>query len=283
MSALGRVARLVAGAAVAGAATWALTQRWTQRPPQVPPVSDGSVDPATAWERKNFHGETVTLVAGPALAAGAAAGVALTPGLGRGGRIAGVGTALAVGAVGLYDDVTGDSSSKGLRGHLAALSNGEVTSGAVKIGVIGATGLVGAAMVSDNALDALIGGAAVAGHANLLNLLDLRPGRAGKAALLHAPLVLSGPAAGVGAATLGAVVASLPGDLGERTMLGDAGANALGGLLGLAMVARENRRARLAHLAVVAALILASEKVSFTRVIERTPVLRELDQLGRRP
>ena len=35
--------------------------------------------------------------------------------------------------------------------------------------------------------------------------------------------------------------------------------------------------------ALIAALTLASEKVSFTRVIEATPGLRELDRLGRRP
>jgi hypothetical protein len=33
----------------------------------------------------------------------------------------------------------------------------------------------------------------------------------------------------------------------------------------------------------VTGLIVASEKVSFTTVIESTPVLRELDGLGRRP
>jgi hypothetical protein len=190
--------------------------------------------------------------------------------------------ALAVGAVGLYDDLTGNSSSKGLRGHLVALREGEVTSGAVKVGVIGLAGLAGAALVSDNAFDAAVGGAAVAGHANVLNLLDLRPGRAGKAVLMHTPLVLTGPGGAVGAAALGATVAALPDDLGERTMLGDAGANVLGAVLGLAMVAREGRRARLAHLAVVTALTLASEKVSFTKVIENTPVLRDLYRLGRR-
>lgn len=265
--------RTVVAAGIAGAATWAAARR----------LAEAAPGGRETWERKNFHGETVTLAAGPAVAAGAAAGIALAPGVPRGVRAAGVVTSLAIGGVGLYDDLYGDTSSKGFRGHLSALRNGEITSGVVKIGVIGVSGLAGAAAVSDNAFDAVVGGAAIAGHANLLNLLDLRPGRAGKAVLLHAPAVLGGPAGAVGAAALGATAAALPDDLGERTMLGDAGANALGGLLGLAMVAREGRTARLLHLAAVTALTLASEKVSFTKVIERTPVLRELDRLGRRP
>ncbi|AYY13616.1 hypothetical protein EF847_13830 [Actinobacteria bacterium YIM 96077] len=288
-----RIAGLVTCGAVAGAATWALTRRWMSRPPEVPrrstepsPVIDEPAsmagEPAASWTRENFHGESVSLVGGPALAIGSAAGASVAPGLDARLRIAGAGTALAIGAVGLYDDLLGDSSSKGLLGHLEALRSGNVTTGAVKVGMIGLTGLAGASLVSRSAVDAVIGGAAIAGHANVINLLDLRPGRAGKVALLHAPLVLRGPGAGIGASALGAMLAAFPDDLGERAMLGDAGANALGGLLGLAMVAGEGRRARLAHLAVVTGLILASEKVSFSKVIESTPVLRDLDHLGRR-
>lgn len=268
----GVTGRLVA-AAVGGAVAWTVGRRLAAATP-------GGAD---RWERKNHRGETVTLAAGPALAAGAAAGIAIAPASSPGLRAAGVGTALAVGAVGLYDDLEGSGDSKGLRGHLGALRDGEVTTGAVKIGVIGLAGLAGAALVSDNPVDAAIGGAAIAGHANVLNLLDLRPGRATKAALLHAPLALRGPGAEIGAAALGAAAATLPDDLGERAMLGDSGANAVGALLGLALVAGESRRGRLLHLAAVTALTLVSEKVSFTKVIESAPVLRELDRLGRRP
>jgi hypothetical protein len=66
-------------------------------------------------------------------------------------------------------------------------------------------------------------------------------------------------------------------------MLGDTGANAAGALLGSALVERLGTRGRLVTLAILTGLTLASEKVSFTRVIESTPGLRELDALGRRP
>ena len=85
------------------------------------------------------------------------------------------------------------------------------------------------------------------------------------------------------AAPAGAAIALLPDDLAERAMLGDAGANALGALLGTAAAATLPRRARLAALAAVVGLTAASEVVSFTKVIERTPPLRWLDMLGRRP
>ncbi len=66
-------------------------------------------------------------------------------------------------------------------------------------------------------------------------------------------------------------------------MLGDAGANALGAMLGAAAAGRMSRPARIALLAGIAGLTAASEVVSFTKVIERTPPLRWLDMLGRRP
>jgi hypothetical protein len=65
-------------------------------------------------------------------------------------------------------------------------------------------------------------------------------------------------------------------------MLGDTGANALGALLGLGAT-RLGRGGRLAVLAGLCALNGASEVVSFTKVIQRTPPLHWLDMLGRRP
>jgi hypothetical protein len=265
-----------------------------------------------ALRRTNFRGHDVSLAGGLAYAAGA--GVAAAAAGGPVGPAAAV-AALGAGAVGAYDDAVGGrpglAGAKGFRGHLAALRSGRVTSGAVKVAGVGAAGLAAAALLPGRPgrtrggrgsgeregggapspglhgqlVDLALGGALIAGTANLFNLFDLRPGRALKAGLLvGVPLAAAGgPGAGAAAAAVGAAAAALPADLGERTMLGDAGANALGALLGTAAAARTGRRGRLALLAGVVALTALSEKVSFTSVIERTPVLRGLDALGRRP
>jgi UDP-N-acetylmuramyl pentapeptide phosphotransferase/UDP-N-acetylglucosamine-1-phosphate transferase len=73
----------------------------------------------------------------------------------------------------------------------------------------------------------------------------------------------------------------LPDDLSEHVMIGDSGANALGAVLGVALAARTGILGRATLLAALSALTAASEKVSFTKVIESTPGLREFDQLGR--
>ena len=263
----------------AGAAAARAALTWIRRDPH-----------AAALERTNFHGRTVTLAGGPALALGATTAAALGA---RGGRAtAAVLTAGAVsGAVGLYDDVVGnrpEHAAKGFAGHLGALREGRVTSGLVKIAGVGAAGLAASALLGSGrtgragrATDVLLGAGVVAGMANLLNLLDLRPGRAIKAgAIIGAPLAV-GRGGAVAAGTLGAASALLPADLGEEIMLGDAGANALGALLGVALIARTGPAGRAAALTVLAALTAASEKVSFTKVIQDTPWLRRLDELGR--
>jgi hypothetical protein len=96
-------------------------------------------------------------------------------------------------------------------------------------------------------------------------------------------VVAGGDAPGLAlAAAMGAFAALFPEDLDERLMLGDAGANALGGVLGLAVVLEVGWHARLVVLAVLLALNVVSEWVSFSRVIARVGVLRALDDLGRR-
>ena len=267
-----------------------------------------------ALDRTNYRGRTVSLAGGPALAVSASASAALGAGsapLAGAALVAGLGA----GAVGLYDDVVGgrpEHQAKGFRGHLSALREGRVTSGLAKIVGVGAAGLAAAALLpgrpapsarepalgldqqggarqsrrrraapahslSRRVVDTLLGAGVIAGTANLVNLLDLRPGRALKAGVL-----IGAPLGGVAAGPVGAAAALLPADLGEEIMLGDAGANALGALLGVALAARTGTVGRAVLLAGLAGLTAASEKVSFTKVIESTPGLRELDALGRR-
>lgn len=264
-----------AAGAVAAAATSAAARRRAAAP--------GGPD---RWTRTNHAGRPVTLLEGPEYVLGATAGSLLA-----GSRAGLLGTA-AAGVLGALDDLAGDAARKGLRGHLAALGRGQVTTGAVKVVGLVLTGLVAAAVQaadhhlapgrhrSTRVVDVLVGGAVVAGTANLVNLLDLRPGRALKATiLLGAPLALAGSAAAP--AAVGAAAAALRDDLAGASMLGDTGANAAGALLGVALLDRLGRRGRLVALGVLTVLTLASERVSFTTVIESTPVLREIDAWGR--
>jgi UDP-N-acetylmuramyl pentapeptide phosphotransferase/UDP-N-acetylglucosamine-1-phosphate transferase len=274
-------------AAASAALSRELLRRWHIRPSGGPEAGS----PADRWMRTNHRGEPISLVEGPAFAAGALAGVALTSAAPARVRAAALVAGAAAAGLGAYDDLAEQQVRKGLAGHLGALARGEVTTGAVKVLGLASSGLVASALLPAapgrggsrvrSLLDVLVGGALVAGSANLVNLLDLRPGRALKATLLAAPFV--GGGLPVAAAAAGAGVGVLREDLAERTMLGDTGANAAGAMLGVAALVSARRRGRWALLSVLVALTAASEKVSFTRVIESTPVLRELDAWGRRP
>jgi UDP-N-acetylmuramyl pentapeptide phosphotransferase/UDP-N-acetylglucosamine-1-phosphate transferase len=246
-------------------------------------------DAGAPWRRTNYAGRPVTLLGGPALALPATASAVLGAPAGARAAAALVGTV--AGVVGSYDDLAGarpeQARDKGLVGHLAALRAGRVSAGAVKVAGIGAAAAVAALLTRRDRgaaalADAVLTTGLVAGTANLVNLLDLRPGRAAKAGVLATAATLRGPAGGLVAGPLGAALAVLPDDLGERVMLGDSGANALGALVGLRLAAIPGRPLRTGLLAGVVTLTLASERISFTRVIDSTPGLRELDRLGRR-
>jgi len=246
------------------------------------------ISETSRWRRTNHAGSPVTLAEGPvavlAALAGTAAGIAT-------GSPAGVGAAAAVaatgaGAVGTYDDLYGSAQAKGFRGHLHALRSGTLTSGVIKVAGVGASALAASLILgcgqrrspTGRLAEGVLDSALIAGTANLTNLFDLRPGRAAKVVLL-----LGAGLAGAGSAPyLGAAAGCLPADLGERAMLGDCGANALGAGVGTVAAARLPVAAKVVALAAVIGLTAASERVSFTAVIEAAPALRWLDHLGRR-
>jgi UDP-GlcNAc:undecaprenyl-phosphate/decaprenyl-phosphate GlcNAc-1-phosphate transferase len=234
---------------------------------------------------------------------------------------------LATFAFGLMDDVFGDPSAKGFRGHVAALRHGRLTTGGVKMLGIGFAALAACVepalrrsfAMAESAPEAssqvlvvvagwLLGAAVVALSANLVNLTDLRPGRALKVYSLLAcvavaatipwalslvavteELPVSMPpvaqalltALTIAILLLGPVFAVWRFDLGERGMLGDAGANAAGAVAGFVLAATLPVWGLAVAAAVLLALNLASEKVSFSAVIERVGFLRWFDGLGR--
>lgn len=244
--------------------------------------------------RVNFAGRTVTLGEGVAVLAGVTLGAALT------GRHRSTALALGgVGLLGLADDLleprqrrAGRPVAKGLRGHLGALRAGRLTTGAAKALGIPLLALVGTTLAPGPRRGpmVLLDGALVAGTANLVNLLDLRPGRALKTVVPLAAVLALAPAQDVrdasgrslAVAALVPAVLALPLDLREHGMLGDAGANLLGAAVGMALTRRAAVPVRLLTLGGVLALTVASERVSFSAVIDRTAVLRTLDGLGRR-
>ncbi len=170
-----------------------------------------------------------------------------------------------VAALGLVDDLW-SGSERGFRAHLRR----GATTGTLK--------LVGIPLWALWRTRSPSGAALVALSANLVNQLDTRPGRALKASLLGSLLVRGTPKGALAVAVLLA-----PYDHREMTMLGDAGSNALGAVLGLSSVRRLTGLRRIGAIGALTALTLIGERRSLGALIESTPVLRELDALGRYP
>ncbi|MER5360414.1 hypothetical protein [Streptomyces sp. NPDC002785] len=213
--------------------------------------------PRRRWQRTNYAGRTVDLYAGLAVALGATAGTTILP-LPARTRYAAV---LAAGGCGVYDDLVGaDDPRRRFRAHLGALRNGEVTSGAVKLFGIGTAGLAAGALLKELPVDRVLAGVVIAGSAHLVNLMDVRPAAAAATVLaLGAPGL---PGGALAAAPMGAVAALVADDLGERTMIGDTGAHALGAALGVAVVAGRGRAGLVAHAAGLVAATVYGDRVS---------------------
>lgn len=241
-----------------------------------------------------------------ALDPGGAGGAGGVGGAGGDGGPGGAGTASvllftanALAVWGLLDDTPGGGAAggakdgaswraRGWKGHLRELSRGRFTTGAFKIAGIGGAGGAAAVLAGAAGLWIFPAGAVIAMSANVLNLFDLRPGRALKVFWLGIFLLAAAfPGfTGWGAVIplLAAALAWAPWDFGGRMMMGDTGANVLGGCLGVIFVGIAVERGLpllYPALALLAALQVSAELASWSQIISSVPMLAYVDSLGR--
>jgi UDP-GlcNAc:undecaprenyl-phosphate GlcNAc-1-phosphate transferase len=249
---------------------------------------------AQGFVRQNYRARAVAFPAGVALMAAslvALAPLALIDELDDGKVFkADAGMALTyvigVALLGLLDDLGGtEAPARGWRGHARATLAGGFSTGALK--AVGSLALA-LFVLRGRGLDTgeyLLATALVVLATNLFNLLDLRPGRSLKA------LILVGAGVSIGSRDLyplwtlglfiGPALVLLPLDLRERAMLGDTGSNAIGAIAGLWLVLALSTLAQLIALGLIAIATVYGEFRSLSELIERTPLLRHLDSIGR--
>jgi len=247
--------------------------------------------------RQNYRGLQIPTATGLAVVLGFLAGPAMLAGLhvlfGSSARLAEysagglwvVAAALGFALLGLWDDLAGKDAGRGWRAHLGALRRGHATSGAVKLFGGTALALVLVAPGRTSFGWALVQTAVIALSANLFNLLDTRPGRTCKTFLfaVAAFLVAGGAIAPALAAAAGAVIAFLPFDLRERAMLGDTGSNALGAIVGVAIVADASQTVLAIAAVVLVVCNVLGERPGLGKLIDGFPPLRRFDRAGRVP
>lgn len=192
---------------------------------------------------------------------------------------------------GLIDDIFGSRNATGLTGHFKKMiTKGQITTGALKA----LAGFFAAVIVSMELspgngvfnVQTITNVFIVALSINAVNLLDLRPGRAGKGFLILSLFLAAAGIENPGMTYLSVILASvaafIPFDLGSRVMMGDAGSNTLGFILGYAALYLPEWPYKAVYLIFLVGLHLLTEKYSLTRIIENNKILNYIDMIGRR-
>lgn len=229
--------------------------------------------PRIGIPRVNFRGQPIYSAGGLAFLAAAAPWLLSTAAAERRMAVA----ALVFGLLGYVDDRWGTPEFKGLRGHLGALCRGRLTTGLLKAagGVVAALALGAGARSGWSTVPAAL---LIALGANLFNLFDLRPLRALKLLwLLALPLLGAAPLL---AAWLGLSLSYGRREARRAVMLGDTGANALGGALGTAAAAVLPDWGLGAAVALLVLFHLWAERHSLSAWIEAHPRALRIDRWG---
>lgn len=185
---------------------------------------------------------------------------------------------------GVLDDIIGNRDVSGLKGHLKSLLKGSLTTGGFKALFGGFVGVIISIAVSKNIGDIIINTLIIALSTNLMNLLDLRPGRAIKVYIsisIVLFLTLTGYIKSLMLLIVPNVLAYFNYDLKARAMMGDTGSNVLGISIGMLVVMGYSIKIRIGWLVFLVFIHILTEKYSLTKIIEKNKFLNFIDKLGR--
>ena len=185
---------------------------------------------------------------------------------------------------GIIDDTIGNRDVSGLKGHFKSLFKGTLTTGGFKALFGGFVGLIISVSISKDIIDIVVNTLVIALSTNLMNLFDLRPGRAIKVYLVIIIAIfttLTGYIQLLPLLILPNVLAYFNYDLKAKAMMGDTGSNVLGISIGMLMAFGYTLNVRIAWLVFLVLIHLLTEKFSLTKIIEKNKVLNFIDKLGR--
>ena len=187
--------------------------------------------------------------------------------------------------LGIVDDIWGTREVGGFKGHFKKLIlERKLTTGALKAiggGVVGVT--AGYFISGGNPVKWILAAMLIPLASNILNLFDLRPGRA--VAVFFFGLGVTYIAVGGHIESGWLVVAVMAVtlmfsvmDSQGKAMMGDSGSNTLGAALGITIALNTGVIFQISAILVIAAIHLYSEKHSMSVLIEKNAVLRFIDR-----
>ncbi len=186
--------------------------------------------------------------------------------------------------LGVADDIAGDRTVKGLKGHLLALTmSHKITTGLVKAVVGLAVGLFCGKAIGLDTVMKVSGGLTISLCANAFNLLDLRPGRASGTFVLTSVILSAVALQQHQNAALLLICVLLPTalewivDSRALAMMGDTGSNVIGASMGLAIVSFQSTAINVLSVIGLIGLHILAERVSLTKVITSCAPLNWLD------
>lgn len=182
--------------------------------------------------------------------------------------------------LGFADDRSSRTSERGFGAHLKALFKGRLTTGFIKAagGIVIAT--VIALSLSDSLHLLIVNSLIIALFMNAVNLLDTRPGRA-LISFLVLYVIIIGSVLLVEKTVLDATwnlwgvflapaIVLIRSELRGESMLGDAGSNMLGAVLGYMTVASFGTEVKTAVLIALAVFNIFADRVSITKLLEKS-------------